>query len=176
MKIKNVVLGIGIVVIFALTLWQGVEAFYPSPQWNDYCDHVNVPKALNGDKPIQINQERCLDFGGMWEDGDCDYYSKCQSEYDSAMNSHSQTVFFISLIVAIIVFILGYSLLSVEPVGSALTGAGIWSVFYGTVINWRNFSDIWRFLILISVLILLIWFALKINKKKKGFWFNFGFR
>ncbi len=169
MAVKNFVLGVGIVVVFALVLWQGIEAFYPSPEWGDYCDEVAIPRTIGEGKLVPVDQAGCVDSGGEWTNGYCDYYSECEKEFDEVQDSHSQIVFFISLIVAILAFILGYSLLKTEPVGSALLGSGIWAVFYGTVVNWRNFSDIWRFLILLVVLILLIWLALRPKKKKRWF-------
>ncbi len=161
MNVKNIVLGIGIVVVFALALWQGIEAFYPSPQYEDYCNFNNGPVP-----GTENNATFCQENGGMWNNGYCDYYSRCQKDYDDARDPHAKVVFFISLIVAIIVIIVGFSILSIEPVGSALIGSGIWAVFWGSVVNWRNLSDIWRFLLLLVVLILLIWVALKLNKKE----------
>jgi len=175
MNIKNFVLGIGIVVVFALVLGQGIETFYPGPDWEDYCDR--------NDKGVIVNELECQEVGGIWEYydepinervGHCDIYSECEEEFDGVRDSHAQKVFFISLIVAVLAFILGYSLLKTEPVGSALILSGVWSVFYGTIINWRNFNDIWRFLILLVLLALLIWLALR-PSKKKGFWVRFGF-
>ncbi|NCO11236.1 hypothetical protein CO038_01910 [Candidatus Pacearchaeota archaeon CG_4_9_14_0_2_um_filter_39_13] len=174
MRIKNIVLGIGIIVVFALVLWQGVEAFYPSPQWDDYCSETVVPKTIidgrgNVENPTQTE---CEADGGRWNNGYCDYYYYCQQEFDDASDAHAQRVFFISLIVAVIAFILGYSLLKTEPVGSALMGSGIWALFYGSVVNWRNFSDYWRFGLLLVVLILLIWIALRLNRQKKKSFFG----
>jgi len=160
MNVKNIVLGIGIVVVFALALWQGIEAFYPSPQYKDYCDiGPRAPGAEN-------NITACKNSGGVWRNDYCDYYYECQKKYDAAKNPHSRVVFFISLIVAIIAIIVGFSILNIEPVGSALIGSGIWAVFWGSVVNWRNLSDIWRFLLLLVVLVLLIWIAIKLNKKE----------
>ena len=36
-NVKNLVLGIGIIIVFGLALWQGIEAFYPSPQYDKFC-------------------------------------------------------------------------------------------------------------------------------------------
>ena len=72
-------------------------------------------------------------------------------------------------IIGILVFVAGFFLLSTEPVGSALMSGGIWAVFYGVVKNWRNFSESWRFLLLFVLLIVLIWLALRFNRKTSGF-------
>ena len=69
---------------------------------------------------------------------------------------------------------IGYGVLSIEPVGSALMASGIGALFYGSVRNWENLSDVWRFLLLLVPLILLVWFALRLNSQKKKGFFGFG--
>jgi uncharacterized membrane protein len=196
MNVKNLVLGIGIVIVFALVLWQGVEAFYPSPQYNDFCTGnefgVMTKPLPNGQYPVcnfskslQEQQDRCYVEEGQpifnYDDNGCAVSVKecdmCNKQFNDAQKAHAQVVFFIALIVGIIALITGYAILSVEPVGSALIGSGIWSFFYGTVINWRNFTTVWRFLFLLIALILLIWIAVRLNtQKKKSFWQKMGLR
>lgn len=177
MNVKNLVLGLGIVILFTLVLWQGVEAFYPSPNYSDFCPEVRTAEYVD-------NSVRCAELGGKWnsdlyakpvdpdssirEAGYCDLDYYCREEYDSARDSHSQKVFFISIVVAIFAFAVGYFVLSVEPVGSALIGSGFWSVFWGSVINWSNFSNIWRFLLLLIALVFVVWLALRLNNKVSG--------
>lgn len=186
-NVKNLVLGIGIIIVFGLALWQGIEAFYPSPNWEKYCGapEKNIPV---------YTETQCTDSRGRWTPYDviamqkglaqgntnitgyCDMYYQCQKDYDAAMDSHSKAVFLISLIIGIITLIVGFSILSIEPVGSALMASGIWAIFWGTAINWRNISSIWRFLLLLLALILLVWITLKLNKareEKKGFFRKF---
>lgn len=171
MNVKNLVLGIGIVIVFGLVLWQGIEAFYPSADYNDYCGGVRTAEFI--DTP-----DRCEANGGQWNaystkdpttnaTGYCDLYYTCSREYQDAMKDHSQVVFYVALIVGIIAIIAGYAILSVEPVGSALIGSGIWSFVYGTMVNWANLSNVWRFLLLLVALALLIYIALRINRIKK---------
>lgn len=188
MNVKNFVLGIGIVIVYALMLWQGIEAFYPSPQYDDFCDNVNkfrnlVPGTGECDYPeiLHEQEQQCYEQDGRpiydYDDAgcavgvkECDY---CSKKWDNARDDYSQRLFVIALIVGLITFIVGFSILKIEPVGSALIGSGIWAVFYGSVWNWRNFSNIWRFLLLALVFVLLIWFTIRLNrvgkKKKKGF-------
>ncbi len=180
MSVKNFVLGVGIVIVFGLLLWQGIEAFYPSPEYNDFCPEVRTAEFIT-------TPERCEANGGKWEgnnvvipeklDGNnvtgwCDLDFYCRQDFNDAQDKHSQVVFFVSLIVGILVLMGGYLLLRVEPVGSALMASGIWSIFWGTAVNWRNFSSIWRFLLLLVAFVLLVWFALRVNiqDKKKNWW------
>ena len=176
MNVKNLVLGIGIVIVFALALWQGIETFYPSPQWDSYCTSNEIASPIISEKEMPTI-ENCTAQGGTWTNGYCDYYFECQQQFDTAQDSHAKVAFIISIIVGFLALIVGYSILSTEPVGSALFGSGIWSFFYGTVINWRNFTNIWRFLLLLLALALIIWLAIKLNTtKKKSFWQKIGLK
>lgn len=198
MNVKNLVLGIGIVIVFALVLWQGIEAFYPSPLYENFCKNrefeISPAKPLPSgitlnctfSKTLQEEEQQCYSQKGRpiyeYDNNGCAIAIKecdmCQKQFDDAMNQHSKIVFFVALIVGIITLIVGYAILSIEPVGSALIGSGIWSFFYGTVVNWRNFTNIWRFLLLLLALVLLIWIAIRLNTQKqaKGFWQKVGLR
>ena len=150
-------------VVFALVLWQGIATFMPSPSWEDFCGGKEVPLRAGGG---EFMQEECVSQGGVWRNGYCDFFYECQRDYDKANGRHSQNVFFICLIVAVIAVLVGFTFLKIEPVGSALIGGGIWAIFWGSVANWRNFSTIIRFVLLLLVFILLVWLAVKLNKKK----------
>jgi hypothetical protein len=168
MTIKNFVLGIGIVIVFALVLWQGVETFYPFPEYTDFCPQYKVQEYVN-------NSIRCEELGGKWDfnaglvkegiEGYCDLEYQCRLDFEDAKKSHSKYVFIISIIVAVITFLTGYFVLVPEPVGSALIGSSIWAIFWGSVINWMNFGEYWRFILLFLALIFLIWFTIRLNKK-----------
>ena len=178
MKFKTFILGVGIFVVYALALFQGLETFYPTPQYEDYCDfHAGVrePASCPNLPDLQIRAEACWNSKGQfvyeYDSNSCaigGYCDGCNIDYEAALDLHSNRVFIISIIVGIIVFIGGFFVLSTEPGGSALMAGGIWSVFYGVVVNWRNFSNSWRFLLLLVLLIVLIWIALRFNRKHEA--------
>jgi|SRR3989338_4531676 len=178
MKFKNFVLGVGIFIVFALALFQGLETFYPTPQYDDFCTGhpgpiiYKEPTQCSNIPGLQNRASQCWDSKGEFFytydsngcpiDGVCD---DCRIDYENALDKHSTKIFIISIVIGILVFVAGLFLLSTEPVGSALMASGIWAVFYGVVKNWRNFTDSWRFLLLFILLIVLIWVALRFNKK-----------
>ena len=178
MKFKNFVLGVGIFIVFALALFQGLETFYPTPQYDDFCTGhpgpiiYKEPTQCSNIPGLQNRASQCWDSKGEFFytydsngcpiDGVCD---DCRIDYEDALDKHSTKIFIISIVIGILVFVAGLFLLSTEPVGSALMASGIWAVFYGVVKNWRNFTDSWRFLLLFILLIVLIWVALRFNKK-----------
>lgn len=181
MNFKNFILGLGIFIVFALALFQGLETFYPTPEWDDFCDVHPGPIGFTKDTSctnlpeLQKKAEQCwaskgefvyeYDQNGCAIDGYCD---GCRIDYENALDKHSSRVFIISIIIGIIVFVAGFFLLKTEPVGSALMAGGIWAVFYGVMKNWRNFSQSWKFLLLVVLLIVLIWIALRFNKKHEN--------
>jgi len=183
MNVKNLVLGIGIIVVYALVLWQAAVAFYPQPEYDDYCDirakgfpiERGVPFAgCETVEDLDFKQQSCYDIGGAFVfeydgngcpiSGTCD---DCKIEYDDERDIHSRNIFIVSLIIGIITVIGGFSILKIEPVGSALVGSGIWAIFFGTVSNWRNFGASIRFVLLFIVLVVLIWIAIKVNTERK---------
>ncbi|MEK6915846.1 MAG: hypothetical protein AABW89_04875 [Nanoarchaeota archaeon] len=181
MKFKNFILGLGIFIVYALALFQGLETFYPTPEYDDFCTMRSGP-AIYKD-PIQCpnipdlqnKAEQCWaskgEFVYEYDSNSCPtggYCDGCRIDYEKALDIHSNRIFIISVIIGVIVFITGFFMLKTEPVGSALMASGIWSVFYGVVKNWRNFSDSWRFLLLFILLIVLIWLALRFNRKHES--------
>ena len=149
---KNFVLGVGIFIVYLLVLGQGIETFYPAPQYDDFCS-------------IQLDLERRAELLPV-EEPDL----ACKQEFNDARDAHSRIVFIISLIAGIITLVVGYWFLATEPVGSALLASGIGAIFYGTLANWRNFGEVWRFVLLLVTLVFLVWLALRLNRKKKKVW------
>ncbi len=193
MNVKNLVLGIGIFIVYLLVLNYGIEAFYPSPLPEDFCSSRQyyhpgpyvkpISNGLNCSvSPTLQEQDLCVQQGGNLIAANydangcpasftCDF---CNKEFNDAQKSHSQKVFIISLIAGIITLLIGFVVLSTEPVGSALLASGVGALVYGSVKNWQNLSNIWKFLLLLLAFVLLIWIALRINRQKKGFWHKLG--
>ncbi|MEK6896536.1 MAG: hypothetical protein AABX12_03720, partial [Nanoarchaeota archaeon] len=197
MNVKNLVLGIGIFIVYLLVLNYGIEAFYPSPQYDEFCRGQQGYYAEPFAKPIRENvnctvspspqqQDICIRDGGnlvadTYDANGCALTFKCDmcnKEFNDAQKVHSQSVFIISIIAGIITLIIGYAILTMDPVGSALMASGVGALVYGSIRNWQNLSNIWKFLLLLVALILLIWIAIRINRvsQKKGFLAKLGLK
>ena len=190
MNVKNLVLGVGIFIVFMLMLGYGIEAFYPSPKYDQFCKGMNygaypskVPVEQNCtfSKTLQEQTDECYADEGQpvyeYDDLGCTVAIKecdlCNKQFNDAQKSYSKVLFVISLIAGIATLLVGYTILSIEPVGSALMASGVGAIIYGSIRNWQNLSDVWRFLLLLVALVLLIWITIRINsQKKKGlkFW------
>ncbi len=183
MTTRNFVIGLGIVIIYGLVLAAGFAAFYPGPQYEDYCGRSEfasrpfpsgVECAPNSALDEQARQ--CYDAGGDFRyeydangcpvSGTCD---TCSKAYDDARDVYSRNIFIISVIIGILTFVVGFAILSVEPVGSALLASGMWAVVFGTIYNWRNFGNITRFFLLLIVLVILIFVAYRLNTHGRMF-------
>jgi hypothetical protein len=188
-NVKNIVLGIGIFIVFMLMLGYGIEAFYPSPKYEDFCSGAEFrgPYQVKADfnsescdfsKALQEQQDECYVEGGQpifdYDDNGCSVAIKecnmCNKMYNEAQKDYSKVLFIISLIAGIVVLFVGYGLLSTEPVGSALMASGVGAIFYGSIRNWQNLSDIWRFSLLLIALVLLVWIALRLNSRRENGW------
>lgn len=58
-KIKVVILGIGIALVLAFVIGFGVETFYKSPEYEDFCSYDRNPKIIE-------TEESCLAQDGEW--------------------------------------------------------------------------------------------------------------
>ncbi len=189
MAVRNLVLGIGIFIVYLLMLAYGIEAFYPSPQYDKFCTGSEAGRFYPG-KPYlgepgtnctalarQAREQidACFASGGQpvydYDNAGCAIGLKecnyCNKQFNDARQIYEKRVFVIALIAGIITLLLGYGMLATEPVGSALMASGIGAIFYGSARNWENLSDILRFLLLLAALLLLIWIAIRANRGDK---------
>ena len=185
MNVKNLIIGIGIFIIYLLAVNYGIHAFYPEPKYEKFCSGEYGRYSIKQDysypsvnctfsKELQKQVDFCYQDGGnpIFEYDEngcnvaverCDY---CNKEYNESLAKYNKNYFLISLILGIITLLIGYFVLFVEPVGSSLMAAGVGAIFFGSVRNWQNLSDILRFVLLLVALILLVWIGLRVNKKK----------
>lgn len=197
MNVKNIVLGVGIFIVFMFLLHNGIRAFYDQPSYEDFASCKAAGYGPNGEyfgytypikypgtencsiiSGIREQEQQCSTQGGQvlynYDDAGCISGFKecnfCQQDFNEAMKKYNRNVFVIALIVGIIVLIIGFTILSVEPVGSSLMASGIGAIIYGTIVNWENLGNLGRFLLLLIALVLLVWIALRLNRlssKKK---------
>lgn len=161
------VLAIGIAILFVMFVGYAIETFYPSPNYNDYCDEFRVAQFIE-------NEGQCLDAGGSWNPNDvvrvpkldnssegyCDLDYYCRQDFDTAQESYNRNIFFASLVIGIITFVVSVSLL-VEAVSAGFMGGGVLLIIYGTLRYWGSLSDVWRTLMLGFALGVLVWVGYK---------------
>jgi hypothetical protein len=168
MSLKNVILGIAIIILTISVAVYGINLFYDKPEYSDFCDEFKTAEVIE-------DQARCVEVGGKWNEdglprkvgsedvtGFCDRDYTCRMELENAQEKYSRNVFFIALPLGIAVIALGAFVFGLEAVGAGLMGGGIGIILYGVGGFWR-FADDWlkfvlSFIGLVAVIYLAYWF------------------
>lgn len=172
MSLKNVVIGIAIIILTISVVITGINIFLDKPEYSDFCDEFKTPEVIN-------NSEQCEAIGGQWNpdigprsvgsEGYCDRDFTCRQEGEVAREKYSRTFFLITLPLGIAIIALGALVFGLEAVGAGLMGGGVGIILWGVGGFWR-FADDWlKFLLSLVGLVILIWLAYYFNKKfEKG--------
>ena len=174
MSLKNIVLGIAIIVLTIFVTFYAINTLYPKPAYEDYCDYSKMDNAIYNDATS------CQAADGRWNpvvgqkiagqpEGYCDMYYKCSQEYETVSKERSKKVFFVALPLGILVIALGAFVFGLEAVGAGLMGGGVGTLIYGAGAYWPYTQNWIRFALSLVGLVILIWIAYFFNTKfKKG--------
>lgn len=169
-RIKQLILTISISLILVFFIGYGIQTFYNSPEYEDFCNQTRSPELIK-------TEQDCLNMGGKWSvypvkyanetmmEGYCDTEFTCSENFREALEPYNRNVFIIAVIAGILCVVLGGFLLKLETVSSGIMGGGVLTIIYGTLRYWGEMSDIIRWLLLGVVLTILIWIG---YKKVKG--------
>lgn len=196
MNIKNLVIGIAIMILTLFVVMYGISIFYPQPNYEDFCgkDYYKEPLTKPDVCPsvctklYEIQGKECIlnECGsGCGADGynTFDTLEKCQKaiderfcheDYEKVNKDYYKTIFLITLPLGILILLAGMFLFNLEAVGSGLMGGGVLSILYGVGGYWRYSAEILKFSLSLIGLVIVIFAAYKFNKtgsfifKKKG--------
>jgi len=166
MSLKNVILGIAIVILTIAAVSYGINVIYERPNRQDYCPEV-----------YQITtSEACVEAGGVWYGGEdsselktigrCDNKISCYKEYDDAREKYSKNLFLITLPLGILLIVGGVLIFGLEVVGGGLAGGGVGVILYGVMNYWQYSANLLKFMLSLIGLIIVIGLAYWFNKKK----------
>ncbi len=153
MDIRKIVIILVIGALFAFFVNALIEAVYPGPEYDDYCEEFV--------KPYPLDEERVDE--GAW--------SECQDQYDSAREKYNLVVFYVSIIFGLLAIVFGLYLPSHKDdlnqwIGSGFMLGGFFTLFIGTI---RAYGDLHRFIrpiaLLIELMIVIYVAYKKIGKK-----------
>lgn len=160
-------LGMSAAIVIALNMffYAGLDAFYPAPQYDDYCLPVaEVPKGA------AMDVASCHDEGGNWVlpvagEAYCDMstvqYNTCYQEYDDAMKPHQRNSFIVFTILGLLTLLVSLGLKLPMAVGRGLMYGGVVTMFLGTTFYWSYMEDYLRFIVSGVVLAVLIFVGVK---------------
>lgn len=184
MKVKDLILGLIIAVVFLLFAVYGTKLIYDWPDYNDYCgkdlrtpEAVKIPAGSADDCTEIINldviSQQCYDQDGFLryeydqngciQDVECDF---CARDYNDANETYSKNLFIISLVLSLIVIVVSVLFVHVESVSGGLMLGSLMYLVYGTGRYWQYMDDILRFLILGIALGILIYVGYYLAKKQ----------
>jgi hypothetical protein len=161
MKIKEILLGIIIAVIFLMICVFGTKLIYDTPKYEDYCNYSKInaiPTALDKTNLSQAE----LQAQSIAQQAE---YDACSKAYDAANKDYSKKMFIISLIFGILVIIISTVFIEVNSISGGLMLGSIIFVIYGTARYWSYMDDLTRFILLCVVLGILIYLAYWASKK-----------
>jgi len=170
MKLKEVLLGIAILVMTIFVTYYGINTIFPSPDYNNFCNGNVSYDSVNTSAGCEAN-------GGKWNPtystepaktiptGYCDVQYQCGLDYNSANKIRSRNVFLIALPIGIAIIILGAFFFGLEAVGAGLMGGGVGTLIYGAGAYWQYTENLVRFSISLVGLAILIFLAYFFNKK-----------
>jgi len=192
--VRKVVIIFVIAILFSVLVFSIIEAFYPSPLYEDYCINANIMV----DKPY-VSQTTCPDVNISQVDRDACTIKKgnieytnydsnncpksytcntCNNEFTLAQQQHSRYVFYISAILALIAIFIGLFLPAKENtlnewVGTGFMLGGTFALFFGTMSSFRFLDRYTRPIVILLELILVIFISyrkignLRKDKKKR---------
>ncbi|MFH0808678.1 MAG: hypothetical protein V1888_03645 [archaeon] len=163
-KSKVLIFSIAIAFVSVFFFAYAVQAFYPAPLYEDYCDDMNYQKNIQ-------TEAGCNDAGGLWTDyekdalnmdikGYCDVNYFCGKDYEEARKPYERNVFFANLGLGIVLFVVAF-FLGLEAVSSGLMGGAVMLIIYGSIRYWGELSDVWRTMMLGFALAVLIYLGYK---------------
>jgi len=190
MNIKNLVIGIAIIILTALAIGYGIVMFYDAPEYSNFCGkdvvslerpHSNVVCPSVCVQMYEIDEHEC-NFeecgSGCGADGvytfdtleQCNLALSergCYDEYELAREIYQRNIFLIALPIGIILIIVGIAVFGLEVVGAGLAGGGVAIVLWGIGGYWTYGSDLLKFSLSLIGLIAVIWLAYWFNRRKK---------
>jgi hypothetical protein len=145
MKWINNLLIFSIAIIFVFFIGFGIEAFYDSPQYDDFCED-NFRPDPNITKEMMQERDNCYD------------------ELRDARDKYNRNVFIITSVIGIIVLLGTVTIIKKNVVSTGLFLGAILTIIYGTIRYWNGLGDYLRFILLGLILGILIWLGYKKTK------------
>jgi hypothetical protein len=188
MKLKKIMLSLGVGILSALFIGFLIEAVYPSPDYYDYCKRqFDIPQPQVKNQELcnytidPVFRTKCVDDQGMIEreyDANgcvvketCNY---CEKEFKETSEKYNRNLFYITAPIGLLLILLGlYLPSSIDAIAGGILLGGILTMIQITV---RIFGDLgrWPRVILLGLeLFIVVWIGIKkvhegvIKKTKK---------
>lgn len=181
--VRKIIIIFLIAVLFAVLSFAIIEAFYPTPNYEDFCNFRAMQPRIATDKTCsEVNvtledQQKCNDAKGYidytnYDSNGCPISyecNTCQTSFNVAQEKHKQYVFYISALMALVAIFIGLYLpanknMLNEWIGTGFMLGGAFILIFGTAMS---FSALDRYVRVAAILIELI-LVIFISYKKIG--------
>jgi len=180
MDIKKIATTVLIAVLIPLFLALFIDAIYPEPQYEDYCNFDEytkpappIPEEVRCDYyAYGPEYDQCISDGGTprfdYDSVGCQTYKSCDfcnKEYDSKREVYNRNVFLIFAAIGLLIVVLGIYLKS-DYIGAGLMFGGVITLFYSSIRYFSGLSKLLRaFVILVDLIVIIFISYKKIDKK-----------
>lgn len=176
MKVMNLVFGIGIAVIVFIVALLGIQAFYPEPEYEDFCNisMYSAPAVSTFtiyDCPDNMTVVDCrkLIYEKDINSPEAKVREKeqvtCGTEYDEARKNYNKNYFLIASILGLIGLIVSFFLLNNINISAGVASAGIVLIIVAFTRGWTETNDILKFVVGLVIGIVVVFLTIKINRK-----------
>ena len=172
MGLKEIAITAAIAVLFTTFVLVSIDAFYPRPEYGDFCQDTypkRAPMPVINCTPVEPSPvtERCWQEGGMpiydYDKEDCQVFKECSfcgKDFEEAQKSYNNIIMLIIAPLGAIAIIIGV-LYGVEFIGSGFMFSGIILMFYGTIQNFEHLNRYMRVAVVFAELLLVLFIAYK---------------
>jgi hypothetical protein len=160
MKIVNIVLAIGTLIILGALISLGIATFYPAPQYPTMPNYPMTPAIV----PCASGNTQCIQNDASSSaayQAQLNQYQAAQDNYNNEMNVYNRNLFIIANLIGIVVFVIGFFLvlyanLAGQGVPIGIMMAGLWSIIYGYARGWGSVDDPLKFAVGLVVAVIVL--------------------
>lgn len=190
MNIKNIIFGISIFILTISVSIYGTKSLYKAPEYEEFCSDIRSP--IIGEEGTKVCPAVCVPMyeinetgrecvlnecgSGCGPDGvntfkilvQCEIAlsgKNCWDLYEEEKEAYSKNVFLIALPLGILIIVAGAVLFGLEFVGAGLMAGGVGVVFWGVGGFWPFAENWFKFILSLTGLIVIVWFAYHWNRK-----------
>src|SRR3989344_7462075 len=129
MNIKEIILGIAVLVLTIFVTTYGVNMIFSEPRYESICSPALWEVEV-------LNETACFEMGGKWiaqniecikapcPQGYCDKEFSCRSSYDLQFERYHMNVFLLSVPHGILLILIGAYFLSLESISVGIMAGG----------------------------------------------------
>jgi hypothetical protein len=180
MTLKENAITVAIAILFTTFVLVSIEAFYPRPTYEMFCNNTQyyskpipvVPSGVNCSYTQTAEEQKCWQDGGQavqdFDKNGCSFYKSCDfcnKLFMDANKAYTNNIFLIIAPLGALAIIFGVYY-AIEFLGSGFMFSGIILMFYGTVQNFDQLNKYTRMIVVFAELLLVIFIAYKKVMKK----------